>query len=762
MSRQLPCTKLISQARAEVSVNNAKRSVAGSLRGSANNQPSPQLVENQRVVRDAGARPILTLSSSTTYESGAVKHYLQESHLSCARIFNQKKLATRRRPCYFLAAMKIATSHSTMLVSGEVESVEMTLSKRGIIAATRMFRDQIYKHKLWAVVREIICNGIDEHRKHKITRPLRITVPTAGDPHFRVRDFGKGLSKEKVFSVFFQYFESTKDQENDSIGGFGIGAKSPLAYADTFTVESFHGGSKTSYVATLDGEASQAHKMDLQDSSETGIEVCVPIEEWDFSKCRDLIQYFVDNAKFDNFEFVGAEIKKQERGAWIISNKFGRVGNYSQMFRASSNIYAQVGDVVYPIDNTHEIRNPFYQSVFLELENGSVDIHPSREALELSKRNIFLINQGLTNLSNEASQEYIAAFQKAKTAREKCKVQGISSIFRSLPAKLSSEMPATIRVPKGAVNVISWDASQFERANRLDFMRRYYVHSDLQADFQIQSKPASFLLTGDNVVRTHEIIAYAEANKIPSPVVCVGHDKIPQGWVVGSDLWLFDPAKVDAAAAKAVRKRYASPQAKVARPIDPNATLGYSGQSYSYYWRIAANRFKQGVTYIKLDFDNPEIVPNVIDLAISLGMSVVPAYVCKSHQSAWKKDRLPQGFNFMEPADFLKKLEKEAQAFVNKHARFVPNNGLSLSHGIGQKYRVEPNHSEIAKRIAQNFPKLQSQKVHKEWQAAQKRWDALPDFERELALFQKAYSCNLSSYPALKDKVEKIWGKVFV
>lgn len=47
-------------------------------------------------------------------------------------------------------------------------------------------------------------------------------------------DYGCGLSQRRVQDVFTTFGASTKRDNNYEIGGFGLGAKSPLAYADTF------------------------------------------------------------------------------------------------------------------------------------------------------------------------------------------------------------------------------------------------------------------------------------------------------------------------------------------------------------------------------------------------------------------------------------------------------------------------------------------------------------------------------------------------
>jgi hypothetical protein len=667
--------------------------------------------------------------------------------------------------------MKITERHNTTMIQGEVETVNMTLTAKGIIAATKMFRDQIYTHKAWAVVREIICNAIDEHKKHGISRPIQITLPTANDLHFRVRDFAHGLDKDMVFSVFFQYFASTKDQDNDAIGGFGIGAKSPLAYSDVFYVDSFHGGHKTSYVSTVDGEASQAHKMALQNSSETGIEVSIPVESGDIRKFRELIQYFVNNAKFDNFTFVGGEIKKQEI-AWTVDNKFGRVGSIPQLFRSGSNIYAQVGDVLYPIDSTPEIRNPFYQVAVLELENGSVDINPSRERLELSKRNIFLINKALADLCTEATAEYTASMTAATTAREKFKVQSVSGMFRSTPANVLQVMPEKLNVSKSGHSTVTWDKTQVLRGDEKTSFYRWGGTEFFEPSFVGRNNSTSYsiLLTGDSPVRIYDIVAYAEKHGIPAPVVCVKSSKAPKDWVVDSDLWIYDETKIDKAEVKAVRARYATPKAggvkRAVVKLADDTVLGYKSRTRSHYNQITPNNMSAGVAagvkYILCDFDGQSYVEH--ELANQLKMNVCFVYCYISNIANWKADKLPTGADFMPLDKFIPILKKEAQKQLTANVIPTPKNGLNLEHGGtfgGSKYKIDNDIIRLINKLKLAFPDLKAAKSNPLWDKAQKVWDNLKPEEKEMALIYEDHRWGFRNYPLLQEQAEKIWGRVF-
>lgn len=108
--------------------------------------------------------------------------------------------------------------------------------------------DSLYSDPVRSVVREIITNALEANMLSKTDKKVVIQVPDALDSNLIVRDYGPGLSKEGVEKYLNCLFSTSKDSSNEFIGGFGLGAKSPLALTDSFTVISIHNGMKYEYV----------------------------------------------------------------------------------------------------------------------------------------------------------------------------------------------------------------------------------------------------------------------------------------------------------------------------------------------------------------------------------------------------------------------------------------------------------------------------------------------------------------------------------
>jgi hypothetical protein len=143
--------------------------------------------------------------------------------------------------------MKIQGHNNTLETNVEAETQNFSIGDESLIIG--VLRNHFYEHKIRTPAQEYICNARDAMREVGKGNQFEITVPTQLNPKFKVRDFGPGISPDRVRDVFVKYGASTKRDTNNQTGGFGIGAKSAFAYTDSFTVVSIVDGFKRTYVA---------------------------------------------------------------------------------------------------------------------------------------------------------------------------------------------------------------------------------------------------------------------------------------------------------------------------------------------------------------------------------------------------------------------------------------------------------------------------------------------------------------------------------
>ena len=147
---------------------------------------------------------------------------------------------------------------------------------------------KLYAYPIRTLVQEYICNGRDAMREGKTwgKLPIEITVPNTLDPVFKVRDFGVGISPDRMENIFVNYGSSTKRNTNAQTGGFGIGAKSAFSYTDSFTITSFVNGTKYIYVAHLadDGGVNLFSKSSTTEPN--GVEISIGV------KPKDIVEFY--------------------------------------------------------------------------------------------------------------------------------------------------------------------------------------------------------------------------------------------------------------------------------------------------------------------------------------------------------------------------------------------------------------------------------------------------------------------------------------
>jgi len=195
--------------------------------------------------------------------------------------------------------MQSAAVERTIQSSGTLGSASFGISQKHAAHIMGILRSTLYSRKALAVLREYGSNAWDEHRQSgQRDRPIFVQLPSFMKPTLKIRDYGRGLSESDVFNIYTQYGESTKRDTNDAAGMLGIGCKAGFAYTDSFTVTSWHGGTKSIYNAVLDksnkGEMQKMYEEPCGD--ETGIEIQMAVRPRDVDEfvreARTLFRYF--------------------------------------------------------------------------------------------------------------------------------------------------------------------------------------------------------------------------------------------------------------------------------------------------------------------------------------------------------------------------------------------------------------------------------------------------------------------------------------
>lgn len=125
------------------------------------------------------------------------------------------------------------TNFNVSTQNSNVMEMGMDVNNGNQISAFFLLSSTLYKDPYRAIVRELVSNAIDASKAASTSEatPVILNVPkTIDSDDFYVQDFGIGMTLEQVINVYGNYFASNKQNDSNSIGGFGLGGKTPFIY----------------------------------------------------------------------------------------------------------------------------------------------------------------------------------------------------------------------------------------------------------------------------------------------------------------------------------------------------------------------------------------------------------------------------------------------------------------------------------------------------------------------------------------------------
>lgn len=287
--------------------------------------------------------------------------------------------------------------HVTHAVIGGKQSIEFGISNSAeffnILSST------LYKDQILAVVREVLCNAWDAHIEAGCTdRPVLVTLD---NDKFTIRDFGKGIHHDDIGPIYGTYGNSTKKNDGNQTGGFGLGCKAPFAYTDHFEVISCHAGTKTIYNMSKSSAQAMGKSGIIPIASfpttETGLTVTIRIRSTDYRRFNGLIQRIAANGDMNiqlngkQLDTIGFDLSK---GNFMITKK--------ELLDTSNQIMVRYGNVVYPVDTCAETADQHgavlahlkslgsinAYSIVFQAPAHSIAVTPSRESLSMQEHTI--------------------------------------------------------------------------------------------------------------------------------------------------------------------------------------------------------------------------------------------------------------------------------------------------------------------------------------------------------------------------------------
>lgn len=315
--------------------------------------------------------------------------------------------------------------------SGTVETVEATIAMDATLF--QMLRDQ-YENLPKAVVRETLSNVVDAYVMENedtwetlaASNPPRITTPNYENPNLVIQDFGIGMSKEFVFTVYNAFNSSTKRESKVAIGARGLGAKVTGAYTPQTLLETVFEGVRNFFVLTDNTEGIPCYTWvgAEETTDKSGTKITIPCKSGDFSEFEDSIAEFMVLSPID-FIVDGNLCKKLEmpeisgtyKGLkwWKLASTDDSPGYYSSYDTKTT---IAVGPVLYTLSTDSTLAG-LSRSFRFQIPVGSVDLTPSRDAIAQTTRTSEALHDFWTGLpASLIADADVLLQEKYKTAWE--------------------------------------------------------------------------------------------------------------------------------------------------------------------------------------------------------------------------------------------------------------------------------------------------------------------------------------------------------
>lgn len=256
----------------------------------------------------------------------------------------------------------------------------------------------MYSNSELTVLQEIANNALDSHVLAGQNKSVEITMPTAFNPSFTVKDYGVGMSMDDINSIYRMYGKSTKRGDKDQIGGFGYGAKSPLSIASQYSMVSIKDGIKNVVIISL-GE-SNVGNVDIISSTPTdepnGVEVSVPIEN--VSKFNEQSKNFFLGWNADKVVVNGKKLVNTifNTDVWTDVNGYGWFSPTQPRKYSSYGPRVRVGTVIFDVKDyslvtyseTLGMNRYMTNCSIVSMAIQDVDLTPSREDIRYTPRTV--------------------------------------------------------------------------------------------------------------------------------------------------------------------------------------------------------------------------------------------------------------------------------------------------------------------------------------------------------------------------------------
>jgi Histidine kinase-, DNA gyrase B-, and HSP90-like ATPase len=283
-------------------------------------------------------------------------------------------------------------------MSSDMEGVQFSIGDQTIIFD--ILRSKMYSDPIAAICREISANARDSHiEAGKSETPIEIGLPSSFDPNFRIRDFGVGLSPERIETIYSKVGISTKREDNRMVGCFGIGKLSCHSYSSDFSIISIYNGIKYHYACIIDTtKLGKVVKLNEEATTEcNGVEIIVPVKSTDFNAFKTKTEHACRH--WDITPIIKGGIIDFKKPTFSLSGEGWGIDQTA--YSLDGRVRLIISGFEYPL-NLNEFKSPSAEVLnevsgitYLYFETGELSLSANREQIHLDQPTIDKISNKL-------------------------------------------------------------------------------------------------------------------------------------------------------------------------------------------------------------------------------------------------------------------------------------------------------------------------------------------------------------------------------
>ena len=327
-----------------------------------------------------------------------------------------------------------------------------------------LLTSRVYSDTISAPIREWSTNAVDACIAANVTPRFDVHLPTFEEPTFSVRDYGDGLPHEDILGLFCTFGASTKRDSNSFNGTFGIGRMSGLAYASSFTVESYHNGHYYSYLITIkDGLPAAVELANSSTTKPSGLRLSLAVEPSQIStfqhRAQSIYKYFDTKPSLN----IDLDITLPDP---LIS------GDNWQIIPDNGPNVIRMANVVYRIPSDSQLNTQGLSHLLIDVPIGTIAINPGRESLSMDKHTLAYLNTMFSSIMDEYLTIVQSAIDGHSSPRDRC--FAYYDAYKTSPYAVRKQLKAPALTTKYQLYYNGWGDIRVNQVHNSNINVRYF------------------------------------------------------------------------------------------------------------------------------------------------------------------------------------------------------------------------------------------------------------------------------------------------